>query len=302
MAMLSSSRDLRGVQVAEMTVGDAEAVEFSCLMVPVAEVAPDGQAALEERECCSVLALLLQQHPEPVRDPGQRCSGVVGGQLDRPLQPPPPFGRVTVLVPERGQRLDQPQAGRCPFAAACGVCGARFQRPAKAARRLSCSASSRSRDARCAGPRSCALHLLGERRVVHGVPAPGAVQFTRLPEALERVLADRLEHAHPRLAVGALGHRGQADVEQLGGLLQRVSPRSPAVICDRDRRQRIQVAAPGEHPRPPEHLRKVRGQQVIAPGDGVPQSLLPRRAPDVTCGQAEALPSGGPAAPQVPAA
>ena len=37
----------RGVQVAEVMVGDAEAVEFSCLLVPVAEVTPDGQAALQ---------------------------------------------------------------------------------------------------------------------------------------------------------------------------------------------------------------------------------------------------------------
>jgi hypothetical protein len=39
----------RGVQVAEKMVGDAEAVEFSCLLVPVVQVTPDRQAALEER-------------------------------------------------------------------------------------------------------------------------------------------------------------------------------------------------------------------------------------------------------------
>ena len=99
--------------------------------VPVAEVAPDGQPALVERDGRVELAQQLQQHPEPVRDPGQRCSGIIGGQRDRLLQPPAPFGGVTVLVPERGQRLDQPQAGGYALVVAGWACGLGFQRPAQ---------------------------------------------------------------------------------------------------------------------------------------------------------------------------
>jgi len=108
----------RGVEVVEMMVGDAEAVEFSCLLVPVAEVTPDRQAPLEQRQRGPRLALLLQQHPEPVRQLGQRCPALLGGQVDGPLQPPPPFGDVGMPVPEQGQRLDQPQADGGPFAVA----------------------------------------------------------------------------------------------------------------------------------------------------------------------------------------
>jgi len=60
-------------------MGDAEAVEFSGLLVPVAEVAPDRQAALEQLQRSLRLALLLQQDPEPVRQLGQRRSDVLGG-------------------------------------------------------------------------------------------------------------------------------------------------------------------------------------------------------------------------------
>ena len=92
-------------------MGDAEAVEFSGLLVPVAEVTPDRQAALQERQRGLILALLLQQDPEPVRQPGQRRSAVLGGQVDGQLQPPPPFGGVAVPVPEIGQSPG-PAAGR----------------------------------------------------------------------------------------------------------------------------------------------------------------------------------------------
>ena len=61
-----------------------------------------------------------------------------------------------------------------------------------AARRLSCSASSRSRDVRCAGPRSCPPTRFGELCVVLSVPTAGVVEVTGLSEALECVLPDRL--------------------------------------------------------------------------------------------------------------
>ena len=101
----------RGVQLIEVMVGDAKAVEFSCLLVPVAEITPDRQAALQQRQRRLRLALLLQHYPEPVRQLGQRRSAILGGQVDGPLQPPSPFGKVAMPVPEQGQRLDQPQAG-----------------------------------------------------------------------------------------------------------------------------------------------------------------------------------------------
>ena len=55
----------------------------------------------------------------------------------------------------------------------------------------------------------------------------------------------------------------------------------------------VQVAAAGEHPSAAEHLRQVGGQQVVTPGDGVPQGLLPRRLPDVGGGQVQAGPEPG---------
>ena len=89
---------------------------------------------------------------------------------------------------------------------------------------------------------------LGDPGVVLGVTAPGIVQVPGLLQPLQRVLADRLQHADARLAVGALGHRDQADVQQPGGQLQRIGSGLRAGPGHGDGRQRVQVAAPGEHP------------------------------------------------------
>ena len=64
------------------------------------------------------------------------------------------------------------------------------------------------------------IRPLGKRRVVPGMPPPGDIQLTGLRQALERKLADRLQHAHPRLTIKIIRNRDQADVEQFGDLLQ----------------------------------------------------------------------------------
>ena len=280
-------------------MGDAEAVEFSCLLVPVAEVTPDRQAALEEPQRGLRLALLLQQYPEPVRQLGQRRSAVPGGQVDGPLQPPPPFGEVAMPVPEIGQRLDQPQAGSRPFAVAGRRARGRgFQRPGQGGAQVVMLGLQpvQGRQVRRARAAQLLVRPFGDPGVVLGVAAPGVVQVPGPLQPLERVLADRLQHADAGLAVGAVGHRDQADVQQPGGQIQGIGP-DPlgvrAVLWRGDRGQRVQVAAPGEHPGAAERLGQVGGQQVVAPGDGVPQGLLPRRLPDVGGGQVDAAAQAG---------
>jgi hypothetical protein len=133
----------------------------------------------------------------------------------------------------------------------------------------------------------------GDPGVVLGVAAPGAVQVPGVLQPIQRVPADRLQHAHARLTVGAVGHRDQADVQQPGGQLQGIGT-GPRVGPGRgDGGQRVQVATPGEHPGAAEHLGQVRVQQVVTPGDGISQGLLPRRLPDVGGGQVQAVPEPG---------
>jgi hypothetical protein len=91
-----------------------------------------------------------------------------------------------------------------------------------------------------------------------GMPAPGLFFLARLGHALQGVLADRLQHAHPRLAVGALRHRDQADVHQRGDQVQRIGSGWIAAIGHGHRSQGIEVAAPGEYARPAERPRNVR--------------------------------------------
>ena len=94
------------------------------------------------------------------------------------------------------------------------------------------------------------VRLFGERRVVLGMPAAGVIQATALLESLDRILADRLEHAYSRLAVGAVGRGDQADVEQFGDLLQRIGLGTGRPARQDDRGKRVKVAAAGEHPGP----------------------------------------------------
>jgi hypothetical protein len=248
----------RGVHVAQTAAGDADAVELLCHVVPIVEVAPDGEAALEQRKCRVVFALLLQQHAEPVRCVGQRCAGIIGGQLDCPLKPAPAPRCMTVLVPERGQRLDQPQAGRCPLTGACCISGVRIQRPAQGGAEIVVLGLETIQPRQVRGALQLAVRPFGQPRVELGMPAPGGLEVTGPLEALKSEFSNRLEHAHTRLTVGALGHRDQADVEQLGDRLQRIGSRT--LICHGHRRERIEVAASGEHAQPPEHLCQVGGQ------------------------------------------
>jgi len=139
-------------------------------------------------------------------------------------------------------------------------------------------------------PSQLVTRLLGERCVMLGVPAADDVGIAVVLQALHGVVAERLEHPDSRLAVGALGHGDQAGVEQLAGPRQRIGARLPVAACQRHCREGVDAAASLEHARSPVDVLKVRRQQVITPGDGVPQRQMTRRAPGITGCQAKAVP------------
>ena len=173
----------------------------------------------EEQVGRVVLALLLQQHPEPVGDVGQRCSSVVGGQLDRPLQPAPPLGRVTMLVPELGQGAHQPQADDRPPAVTLGARGRLVQGPSESGAHVVMLGFEKIQSRQTCRPLQLLARLLRDCGVELGMPAARGLQLTARLEALECVLSNRLEHGHPRLTSDAVGDRDQADVQQLCDLL-----------------------------------------------------------------------------------
>ena len=128
-----------------------------------------------------------------------------------------------------------------------------------------------------AGPRSrCRLRLLGQRQEVGGVPPPGRVGLSALLQALQGVLADRLQHgqpAAPRPAAHVPLH--EALVEQPPQALQDVAARRPAPPAWRPRRRRPPRPPPACSPpaktaRRRNSARSARGEQVVAPGDGRP--------------------------------
>ncbi|MGO9083581.1 MAG: hypothetical protein ACLQDY_31915 [Streptosporangiaceae bacterium] len=135
-------------------------------------------------------------------------------------------------------------------------------------------------------------YLFSERAEVPGMPAPRVIKVAGPFQLVEGVLPDRLEHAHPWLAVGSFSDGDQADVQQPGGQLQRIGPGRPPALRG-DGCQRIEVAAAGEHPHPAEHSGKLSVQQLVAPRDGVPEGLLPGRAPRSTRIKAQTVPEPG---------
>jgi hypothetical protein len=103
-------------------VGAAEAAECPGLLVRLAQLAPDRQAALVERQRGVTLALHLQHPPQPLHDAGQRCAALIGGQLGRPLQPAAfrPKASTISATKTSGHRLDSDEAdGRATGVTAC---------------------------------------------------------------------------------------------------------------------------------------------------------------------------------------
>jgi len=102
---------------------------------------------------------------------------------------------------------------------------------------------------------------------------------------------DGFQQADPRLAVRAVGHRDQADIQQLGSQFQRAGA-GRAGPAESDRRQGVEAAAAGEHPGPAQDILGFAGQQAIAPRDGMADGLLAGRAAGIGRGQVQGAKPG----------
>ena len=112
--------------------------------------------------------------------------------------------------------------------------------------------------------RQLALGLLREREEPLGVPAPEVVDLSCAFESLERVLPDRREHRQPLL----VGPPEQAVVEERGEVVE---------IGVADALGGFDPEPAREHRQSSEDALLPLGEQVVAPRNGSPQCLLPRR-------------------------
>ena len=229
----------------------------ACL-VPVAEVAPDGQAALEEPE--------RRRRTRPAAAAASRASAPTWASGAPASSEASSIARCShrrpsVACPCWYQNWASACTSRRPVTARSRV-GARsprpgVQRPAQRGAQVVVLGLQPVQRRQLVPAAQLLVRLLGElrrstRHAGAGCP-PAHRPASRRSSAYSRIVSSMTD---PRLAVGALGHRDQADVHQLGGQLQRVGPRLPGRgLVHGDRRQRVQVAAPGEHPRTPEHRR-----------------------------------------------
>ena len=104
------------------------------------------------------------------------------------------------------------------------------------------------------------------------VPAGDRVVLAARHELIEGELADRLQHAEPQVAVGALLAPHQTLVEQR---LQVLGDRRGS--SSRDGRRRFEVEPADKDAEAAEQRRRLRLEQVVAPGDGVAHGLLAGR-------------------------
>ena len=116
------------------------------------------------------------------------------------------------------------------------------------------------------------------------MPPAGVVGLAGLLEPAAREGGDRAEELEPGFAVRPVADGDQADVDELPDRVQGVT----AVGGDRGRR--IEVERAGEDAELPEEPLLVGGQQPVAPGDGVPQRLLPGRPLRLLGGQQFEIP------------
>ena len=101
-------------------------------------------------------------------------------------------------------------------------------------------------------------------------PAHG-VHLTRLLQSLQRVLADRLQHAEPSSMLILL-RRYQRLLHQATEVLQHIL--GSHLIPRADRLGRLKRPSTREHGQPPEKGALARAEQVIAPGKRVAHGAL----------------------------
>ena len=96
------------------------------------------------------------------------------------------------------------------------------------------------------------------------------VELARLGEPLERVLADRLEHAEARLAVGALALADEALVDERGDAVEHLAELEPERLAATVSAVSSDAAADEDAEAREQRLLAV-VEQVVAPVDRVPQ-------------------------------
>ena len=115
----------------------------------------------------------------------------------------------------------------------------------------------------------CLGRELGEgMRVALSQPVP----LTALLRLLDGVLADRLEHREPRLALDPFGLANEALLGQ-----RRQSVEGIAALAAADALDLVQPRAADEHREASEELAVGLLEQVVAPRDRAAQGLLPSR-------------------------
>src|ERR1700694_3155020 len=98
------------------------------------------------------------------------------------------------------------------------------------------------------------------------------IRLAPLAELLPRKLANRPEHAEARLAIGLALLAHEALVDQRGDGIQGIRC---TVAVEHDALDRVERGSPGEDREAGEDAPIGLVQELVAPGDGAPQGLLP---------------------------
>ena len=120
-------------------------------------------------------------------------------------------------------------------------------------------------------PTKCVgLGLLGQGQAPGGESVSGRFALATGFQLLQPILAHRLQHAEARLALDSLLLAQQTLVDQRGHAGEDIE----RPIRTRHRLRRLDRAAAGKDRQPAEEDLLLRGEQIVAPGDGIAHRLL----------------------------
>ena len=253
----------------------ADLLERLRLEARLAGLARELEAPLEERLRLRVVAL-----PER-REPGgevRLARARTGCTPSEAASASASQRRPSVIRPRMLQKRTSAPASRSPSS----TCPDSIDQ-ASAARMLSFSSLEPLEPDGLPGPDQLGLGGLGELDVAAEVTVACVLELAALGEPLERVLANRLEHLEPRLALGALGLADEPVVDERGDAVQHLAELEPERRSG-DGLGGLERGPADEDAEAREERLALVVEQVVAPLDRVAERLLPAAAASGTRG------------------
>ena len=208
--------------------------------------------------------------PAPSSARARMAGGTLGAASvrDSAAQTVPAFAEVSPAPPELPECARELDAFSSPRRS--------YSKRSSAARRLSCSCASRSSQSACSAPDKSSPRLFREIQEVRRVPGGDVSPLSGLREPLERVLADRLQHAHARDRWPSSSTASRLCLASDSTSVEQVDGDNPArILVGADRLDGVEGGAAAKDAESGKKRLLRRFEEVVAPVDRGAERLLP---------------------------